>query len=157
MGRELIDRRHRAIPPVLLASKYGESASSLVTFLFLTCLNVVFLVAQTQQEKQVLIISNFRTKQLRHGKKLLAEKISSQRSTALCAQFISKRSDFELDYKAQFLGMKSCRCLKEGAISSLFLRGNSATASPTTTQSSEYICVCFRQLPMEFPHLSQHQ
>ena len=56
MGRELIERRHRAIPPVLLASKYGESAS-LVTFLLLTCLNVVFLVAQMQQEKQVLIIS----------------------------------------------------------------------------------------------------
>ena len=80
MGRELIERRHRAIPPVLLASKYGESAS-LVTFLLLTYLNFVFLVAQTQQEKQVLIISrvtNFPTKQLRHGKKLLAEKISSQ-------------------------------------------------------------------------------
>ena len=132
MGRELIERRHRVISPVLLASKYGCS-KSLVTFLLLTCLNVVFLVAQMQQEKQVLIYISchkFSNETTKTWEKVIGRKyFKSTKHSVVCSVHF-KRSDFELDYKAQLLGMKNCRRLKKGAIPSLFLRGNSCYHQP---------------------------
>ena len=95
MGKELIERRHRAIPPALLANKYGESAS-LVTFILLTCHNVVFLVVNATGKASADYISchKFSNEITKSWEKLLAEKISAlsnfagpDESNSFCALF----------------------------------------------------------------------